>query len=112
MHIIELKNGKNVCIGGYSDALDVIREELGDEITTALEEDITYALEEMRSERDIQAEEKEEYERNCDGYRDMLQETVEELDGVLESMQNAKRINKEKLFLSLKRIRKNIWANL
>ena len=112
MHIIELKNGKNVCIGGYSDALDVIREELGDEITTALEEDITYALEEMRSERDIQEEEKEEYERNCEGYRDMLQEAVEELDGVLESMENAKRINKEKLFLSLNRIRKNIWANL
>ena len=112
MHIIELKNGKNVCIGGYSDALDVIREELGDEITTALEEDITYALEEMRSERDIQEEEKEEYERNCEGYRDMLQETVEELDGLLENMQNAKRINKEKLFLSLNRIRKNIWANL
>lgn len=112
MHIIELKNGKNVCIGGYNDALDVIREELGDEITTALEEDITYALEEMKSERDIQAEEKEEYERNCDGYRDMLQETVEELDGVLESMQNAKRINKEKIFLSIKRIRQNIWMNL
>ena len=54
MHIIELKNGKNVCIGGYNDALDVIREELGDEITTALEEDITDTLEEMRSERDIQ----------------------------------------------------------
>ena len=112
MHIIELKNGKNVCIGGYSDALDVIREELGDEITTALEEDITDTLEEMRSERDIQEEEKEEYERNCEGYRDMLQETVEELDGLLENMQNAKRINKEKLFLSLNRIRKNIWANL
>ena len=112
MHIIELKNGKNVCIGGYRDALDVIREELGDEITTALEEDITYALEEMRSERDIQAEEKEEYERNCDYYRDMLQEAVEELDGVLESMENAKRINKEKIFLSIKRIRQNIWTNL
>ena len=112
MHIIELKNGKNVCIGGYSDALDVIREVLGDEITTALEEDITYALEEMRSERDIQAEEKEEYERNCDYYRDMLQEAVEELDGVLESMENAKRINKEKIFLSIKRIRQNIWMNL
>ena len=112
MHIIELKNGKNVCIGGYSDALDVIREVLGDEITTALEEDITYALEEMRSERDIQAEEKEEYERNCDYYRDMLQEAVEELDGVLESMENAKRINKEKIFLSIKRIRQNIWTNL
>lgn len=112
MHIIELKNGKNVCIGGYSDALDVIREELGDEITTALEEDITDTLEKMRSERDIQEEEKEEYERNCEGYRDMLQETVEELDGLLENMQNAKRINKEKLFLSLNRIRKNIWANL
>lgn len=112
MHIIELKNGKNVCIGGYHDALDVIREELGDEITTALEEDITYALEEMRSERDIQAEEKEEYERNCDYYRDMLQEAVEELDGVLESMENAKRINKEKIFLSIKRIRQNIWMNL
>ena len=112
MHIIELKNGKNVCIGGYHDALDVIREELGDEITTALEEDITYALEEMRSERDIQAEEKEEYERNCDYYRDMLQEAVEELDGVLESMENAKRINKEKIFLSIKRIRQNIWTNL
>ena len=112
MHIIELKNGKNVCIGGYSDALDVIREELGHEIVATLEEDITYALEEMRSERDIQEEEKEEYERNCEGYRDMLQETVEELDGLLENMQNAKRINKEKLFLSLNRIRKNIWANL
>ena len=112
MHIIELKNGKNVCIGGYSDALDVIREVLGDEITTALEEDITYALEEMRSERDIQAEEKEEYERNCDYYRDMLQEAVEELDGLLENMQNAKRINKEKIFLSIKRIRQNIWMNL
>ena len=112
MHIIELKNGKNVCIGGYHDALDIIREELGDEITTALEEDITDTLEDMKSERDIVAEEKEEYERNCEGYRDMLQETVEELDGVLESMENAKRINKEKLFLSLKRIRKNIWANL
>ena len=112
MHIIELKNGKNVCIGGYCDALDTIREELGDEITTALEEDITDTLEEMRSERDIQEEEKEEYERNCEGYRDMLQETVEELDGLLENMQNAKRINKEKLFLSLNRIRKNIWANL
>ena len=112
MHIIELKNGKNVCIGGYRDALNVIREELGDEITTALEEDITDTLEEMRSERDIQEEEKEEYERNCEGYRDMLQETVEELDGLLENMQNAKRINKEKLFLSLNRIRKNIWANL
>lgn len=112
MHIIELKNGKNVCIGGYSDALDIIREELGDEITTALEEDITDTLEDMKSERDIVAEEKEEYERNCEGYRDMLQESVEGLDGVLESMENAKRINKEKLFLSLKRIRKNIWANL
>lgn len=112
MHIIEIKNGKNVCIGGYHDALDVIREELGDEIATALEEDITYELEEMRSERDIQAEEKEEYERNCDGYRDMLQETVEELDGLLENMQNAKRINKEKIFLSIKRIRQNIWVNL
>lgn len=112
MHIIELKNGKNVCIGGYNDALDVIREELGDEITTALEEDITDTLEDMKLERDIQAEEKEEYERNCDGYRDMLQETVEELDGVLESMQNAKRINKEKIFLSIKRIRQNIWMNL
>lgn len=112
MHIIELKNGKNVCIGGYSDALDVIREELGYEIAITLEEDITYALEEMRSERDIQAEEKEEYERNCDYYRDMLQEAVEELDGVLESMENAKRINKEKIFLSIKRIRQNIWMNL
>ena len=112
MHIIELKNGKNVCIGGYSDALDVIRELLGDEITTALEEDITDTLEDIKLERDIQKEEKEEYERNCEGYRDMLQEAVEELDGVLESMENAKRINKEKLFLSLKRIRKNIWANL
>lgn len=112
MHIIELKNGKNVCIGGYSDALDVIREELGREIVATLEEDITYALEEMRSERDIQAEEKEEYERNCDYYRDMLQEAVEELDGVLESMENAKRINKEKIFLSIKRIRQNIWMNL
>ena len=112
MHIIELKNGKNVCIGGYRDALDVIRDELGYEIAITLEEDITDTLEEMKSERDIQAEEKEEYERNCEGYRDMLQEAVEELDGVLESMENAKRINKEKLFLSLKRIRKNIWANL
>ena len=112
MHIIELKNGKNVCIGGYSDALDVIRELLGDEITTALEEDITDTLEDIKLERDIQEEEKEEYERNCEGCRDMLQEAVEELDGVLESMENAKRINKEKLFLSLKRIRKNIWANL
>ena len=45
MHIIELKNGKNVCIGGYSDALDVIREELGHEIAITLEEDITQALE-------------------------------------------------------------------
>ena len=53
MHIIELKNGKNVCIGGYSDALDVIREELGYEIAITLEEDITDTLEEMRSERDI-----------------------------------------------------------
>lgn len=112
MHIIELKNGKNVCIGGYSDALDVIREELGHEIVATLEEDITYALEEMRSERDIQEEEKEEYERNCEAYRDMLQETVEELDGVLESMENAKRINKEKIFLFIKRIRQNIWMNL
>lgn len=112
MHIIELKNGKNVCIGGYNDALDVIREELGEEITTALEEDITYALEEMRSERDIQEEEKEEYERNCEGYRNMLQEAVEGLDGLLENMQNAKRINKEKIFLSIKRIRQNIWMNL
>ena len=112
MHIIELKNGKNVCIGGYRDALDTIREELGDEITTTLEEDITDTLEEMRSERDIQAEEKEEYERNCEGYRDMLQEAVEELDGLLEDMQNAKRINKEKIFLSIKRIRQNIWVNL
>ena len=112
MHIIELKNGKNVCIGGYRDALDVIRDELGYEIAITLEEDITDTLEEMKSERDIQAEEKEEYERNCEGYRDMLQEAVEELDGVLESMENAKRINKEKLLLSLKRIRKNIWANL
>lgn len=101
MHIIELKNGKNVCIGGYSDALDVIREELGDEITTALEEDITYTLEDMKLERDIQ-----------DGYRDMLQAAVEELDGLLEDMQNAKRINKEKIFLSIKRIRQNIWTNL
>ena len=112
MHIIELKNGKNVCIGGYNDALDVIREELGEEITTALEEDITYALEEMRSERDIQEEEKEEYERNCEGYRNMLQEAVEGLDGLLENMQNAKRINKEKIFLSIKRIRQNMWMNL
>ena len=112
MHVVELKNGQSVCIGGYLDALDVIREELGHEIVATLEEDITYALEEMRSERDIQEEEKEEYERNCEGYRDMLLEAVEELDGVLESMENAKRINKEKLFLSLKRIRKNIWANL
>ena len=100
------------CVGGYRDALDVIREELGYEIVAALEEDITDTLEEMKYERDIQEEEKEEYERNCEGYRDMLLEAVEELDGVLESMENAKRINKEKLFLSLKRIRKNIWANL
>ena len=112
MHIIELKNGKNVCIGGYRDALDTIREELGDEITTALKEDITDILEDMKSERDIQAEEKEEYERNCEGYRDMLQEAVEELDGLLEDMQNVKRINKEKIFLSIKRIRQNIWVNL
>lgn len=112
MHVVELKNGKSVCVGGYRNALDVIREELGHEIAATLEEDITYTLEEMRSERDIQAEEKEEYERNCEGYRDMLLEAVEELDGVLESMENAKRINKEKLFLSLKRIRKNIWVNL
>lgn len=112
MHIIELKNGKNICIGGYRDALDTIREELGDEITTALEEDITDILEDMKCERDIQAEEKEEYERNCEGYRDMLQEAVEELDGLLEDMQNAKRINKEKIFLSIKRIRQNIWVNL
>ena len=112
MHIIELKNGKNVCIGGYRDALDVIREELGDEITTVLEEDVTDTLEDMKYERDIQAEDKEEYERNCEGYRDMLQEAVEELDGLLEDMQNAKRINKEKIFLSIKRIRQNIWMNL
>lgn len=112
MHVVELKNGKSVCVGGYRDALDVIREELGYEIANTLEEDITYTLEEMRSERDIQEEEKEEYERNCEGYRDMLLEAVEELDGVLESMESAKRINKEKLFLSLKRIRKNIWVNL
>lgn len=112
MHVVELKNGKSVCVGGYRNALDVIREELGHEIVATLEEDITDTLEEMRSERDIQEEEKEEYERNCEGYRDMLLEAVEELDGVLESMENAKRINKEKLFLSLKRIRKNIWANL
>ena len=112
MHIIELKNGKNVCIGGYRDALDVIRDELGYEIAITLEEDITYTLEEMRSERDTQEEEKEEYERNCDYYRDMLQEAVEELDGLLENMQNAKRINKEKIFLSIKRIRQNIWTNL
>lgn len=112
MHVVELKNGKSVCVGGYRDALDVIREELGYEIAITLEEDITYTLEEMRSERDIQEEEKEEYERNCEGYRDMLYETVEELDGVLVSVENAKRINKEKLFLSLKRIRKNIWVNL
>lgn len=112
MHVVELKNGKSVCIGGYRDALDVIREELGYEIAATLEEDIADTLEEMRSERDIQEEEKEEYERNCEGYRDMLLEAVEELDGVLESIENAKRINKEKLFLSLKRIRKNIWVNL
>ena len=112
MHIIELKNGKNVCIGGYRDALDVIRDEFGYEIAITLEEDITYTLEEMRSERDTQEEEKEEYERNCDYYRDMLQEAVEELDGLLENMQNAKRINKEKIFLSIKRIRQNIWTNL
>ena len=42
----------------------------------------------------------------------MLQEAVEELDGLLENMQNAKRINKEKIFLSIKRIRQNIWTNL
>lgn len=112
MHVVELKNGKSVCVGGYRDALDVIREELGHEIVATLEEDIADTLEEMRSERDIQEEEKEEYERSCEGYRDMLLEAVEELDGVLESMENAKRINKEKLFLSLRRIRKNIWVNL
>lgn len=112
MHIIELKNGKNVCIGGYNDALDVIREELGFEIVSVLEKDITDTLEYMESERDIVAEEKEEYERNCEGYRDMLQEAVEELDGLLEIMQNIKRINKEKIFLSIKRIRQNIWVNL
>lgn len=112
MHVVELKNGKSVCVGGYRDALDVIREELGHEITTALEEDIINTLEDMKSERDIIAEEKEEYERNCEGYKDMLYEAVEELDGVLVSVENAKRINKEKLFLSLKRIRKNIWVNL
>ena len=54
----------------------------------------------------------DDYERISDGYYQMLNSTVDELDAILESIKEGKRLNRDKLYASILRIRNEINSNI
>ncbi len=54
----------------------------------------------------------DDYERISDGYYQMLNSTVDELDAILESIKEGKRLNRDKLYTSILRIRNEINSNI
>ena len=52
------------------------------------------------------------YELISDGYYQMLTSTVDELDAVLETLKEGKRINRDKLYTSIRNIRNQINHNI
>jgi len=52
------------------------------------------------------------YELISDGYYQMLTSTVDELDAVLETLKEGKRINRDKLYTSIRNIRNQINQNI
>lgn len=110
-HMVELKNGNAVPIFGYRDAMEIIQEEMGSEIVSLVKEDINETLDDLKYQRDVAQEEKEEHERMADDYTCVISEIRDIAEEMLDGFSDGKRPNRRELIKKLAYI-KNIAHNI
>ena len=109
-HMIELKNGNMVPIFGYRDAMEIIQEEMGSDITDIVKEVVDDEMFEIAYQRDVAQEEKEECERMANVYTCVISEIRDIAEEMLDGFSDGKRPNRRELIKKLAYI-KNIAHN-
>jgi 5'-deoxynucleotidase YfbR-like HD superfamily hydrolase len=112
MSMIQLSNGTQAFILNPRDLVDIAYNALGGEFSEEIEKVITKASEdeiyqEKRFNSDMLS-----YEGQIEDYRNIMIDTIEELEKLVDTIEESKRINREDILKQLKQSIKNLNSEL
>lgn len=112
MKNIQLLNGQNAIVGSQEDIIYEIREHMGCEFADYISEFLDIKVQESAWEQKALRQEMRTYEGSLESIDNVLRDSVEELEELMEYINDSKRINKEKIYSKINEICKNLKEEL
>lgn len=106
--VIALNSGKNVVINNKDDLVEVIKEELSPELSNIVNSIVSGAEQEeiyakLRINSDLDS-----YESDLENYQNAVNEALRLSDVIIEHLETSSRINRNKIYVNLLELRKEL----
>lgn len=112
MENVRLKNGQDVIIASSKEINEAIEENMGYEFAEAMQRFVGDQIYEYQQTAQAETYEKDAMESNLEDMTFLMHDVLDELDEVTNYMEEAKRINKDKIYQKLVQLRKMINTSL
>lgn len=112
MQNVLLNDGRTVIIGGMKDVIEVVGENLGYEISDVLNGFYADQIKEYKYIADAESKEKEAMESDLEDTQQLLHGTMDSIEEIIDYMEEARRMDKQKVIKRLSEIRREIYRNL